>query len=201
MILVKLFQSRLQSNKWCDLKHEKHSIGNVFPSTSQEFAGSTINEKVNFHFPCVFFLSKKWRASLSYFGEVISVTVAIPPKLCWCVSNARSRPNISRRIRRIVETVTDRLVYWFLGPKCHRKVFPWFFPFEDFVFFAEFVDRFGSSIPKFKFERVKLRGGRRGHFKMARGHFKCQTVAVTDWWSHGGSSFSLLSWLLTVLLI
>src|SRR5580704_11480350 len=53
-----LFQSRLQSNKWCYLKHEKQSIGNVFPNTSQEFAGSTINGKVNFHF-LVFSLFKK----------------------------------------------------------------------------------------------------------------------------------------------
>ena len=79
-------------------------------------------------------------------------------------------------------------------------MFPWFFPFEDFVFFAEFVDRFGSSIPKFKFERVKLRGGRRGHFKMARGHFKCQTVAVMQTDGHMEDR-PLLSWLLTVLLI
>ena len=129
---------------------------------------------------------------------VISVKLFQPrlrsPKNCAGVCPTLEVDQISQgEFEGFVETVTDRLVYWFLGPKCHRKVFPWFFPFEDFVFFAEFVHRFGSSISKFKFERVKLRGGRRGHFKMARGHFKCQTVAVTDWWS--------LSWLLTVLLI
>jgi hypothetical protein len=34
--------------------------------------------------------------------------------------------------------------------------------FEEFVFFAKFVDLITeSSVPKFKFERVNLRGGRR----------------------------------------
>ena len=117
---------------------------------------------------------------MSYFDEVISVTVAIPPKLCCCVSNARSRPNISRRIRRIVETVTDRLCIDFLVPSVIVKCFLGCFHSKIFFFFAEFVHRFGSSIPKFKFERVKLRDGRRGHFKMARGHFKCQTVPGRD---------------------
>ena len=75
----------------------------------------------------------------------------------------------------------------------HRKLIPWFFSFEEFFFFAKFVDRFGLIYPKFKFDRVNLRGGKRGHFK-------CQTVTdrLTVTWKDRPS---LLSSLLTVLLI
>ena len=79
--------------------------------------------------------------SLSDFDEVISATVVIPRKtvlaLCKLVQTLEIH-QISQEDSK--DCRNGHRSTWFLGTKCPHKVFPWFFPFEDFVFFAKFVD-------------------------------------------------------------
>ena len=95
----------------------------------------------------------------------------------WKRSIGNVFPKYLTRIRRIDYKREGKLcIPWFLGKKCIVKCFLGFFHSKNSFFLQSLSINSASSIYKFKFERVNLRGGRRGHFKMSRGHFKCQTV-------------------------